>query len=121
VLAARPLSVASLDEAARAGDPVAARVVEETARWLALGVTALLNVLNPSLVILGGGMARLGETLLGPLRRFVHESAYVSSAADARIVASPLAERAIALGAATRVLENALGDLALFPTARGAG
>ncbi len=118
-LAARPLSVASIDEAARAGDPVAAQAVEETARWLALGVTGLQNVLNPSLVILGGGMARLGETLLGPLRRFVHERAYVSSAADARIVMSPLAETAIALGAATHVLQNALGDLALFPSVRG--
>jgi len=121
VLATRPLSVASIEEAARAGDPVAVRVVEETARWLALGVTGLLNLLNPSLVILGGGVARLGDTLLGPLRRFVQTNAYVSSAAEARIVASPLAERAIALGAATLVLHRALGDLTLFPSVRSGG
>jgi glucokinase-like ROK family protein len=112
----RDLSLAVVDEAARAGDAVAGEVVAETARWLALGLAGLVNLFNPGMVVVGGGLARLGETLLEPVRCTVRELTLVPAAAEAQIVASPLGDRAIALGAATHALETALADLRLFPT-----
>jgi predicted NBD/HSP70 family sugar kinase len=117
-LAGRPLTIAAVEEAMRAGDPLALQVVDEASRWLALGLSGLLNIIDPSLVILGGPLVRLGESWLDGLRRRIQEQAGVAGAPVPPIVVSPLAERAIALGAATHVLETALSDLTLFPTVR---
>ncbi len=80
----------------------------------------MLNVLNPAVVIIGGGLSRVGELLLAPLRSAVRSRALFWSAASAQIVTSPLGPRAVALGAATLALESALADLKRFPFARAA-
>ncbi|HEX9775052.1 MAG TPA: ROK family protein [Actinomycetota bacterium] len=59
----------AVTEAASAGDPFAAGVVAEAGGWLGLGVANLVNVLDPDVVIVGGGAAAgCGELLLGPAR-----------------------------------------------------
>jgi predicted NBD/HSP70 family sugar kinase len=78
----------------------------------------MLNVLNPAAVIIGGGLSRVGELLLAPLRSAVRSRALFWSAASAQIMTSPLGPRAVALGAATLALESALDDLKRFPFAR---
>ena len=112
------LSVAAIAEAAGAGDAVALQVVQETARWLALGLTGLVNLFDPGVIVIGGALARLGEALLEPVRRTVRELTLVAGAAEVRIIPSPLGDRAIALGAATHALQTALSDLRLFPALR---
>ena len=54
--------------AARAGEPVASAVWEETIEALACGLTSIVNLFEPELVVLGGGVTRSGEQLLGPVR-----------------------------------------------------
>jgi glucokinase len=49
-----------------AGDAVA--VVEEYARRVAVGLVGLVNILDPELVVVSGGLVELGDVLLGPLR-----------------------------------------------------
>ncbi len=119
-LAAGEITLARLEEAASAGDRLALQVVEEAVGYLSAGISGMLNLLNPSMVIVGGGLARLGDVLIVPLRRAVQERTRVSSAPPPQIVASALGERAVALGAATYALETALGDVGLFPEARRA-
>lgn len=119
-LAQRELSIAALEEAAGTGDPLALRIVEDAVGWLATGIAGMLNLFDPSMVIVGGGLARMGDLLVVPLRRAVRDRTRVSSAAPAQIVASALGERAVALGAATYALETALADVGLFPTAGAA-
>ena len=116
-LARGEITIATLEEAAAAGDRLAVRVVEDAVAYLATGIAGMLNLLNPSMVIVGGGLARLGDLLIVPLRRAVQERTRVSSAPPAQIVASALGERAVALGAATYALESALADVGLFPSA----
>ena len=79
-------------------------------------MAGVLNLMNPGAVIIGGGIARLGERLLVPLRETVLRRTFVSSVAASEIMSSALGPRSIAIGAATIVLEAALGDPRLFPT-----
>jgi glucokinase len=55
--------------AAVAGDAEALAILDEFAWWVAVGVANLVNVLDPAMVVLGGGLVSLGELLLGPVRR----------------------------------------------------
>ncbi|MET0801726.1 MAG: ROK family protein, partial [Actinomycetota bacterium] len=53
-----------VSEAARAGDLVARGILVETGRWLGVGIAGLVNVLDPDVVVVGGGAAGAGELLL---------------------------------------------------------
>jgi predicted NBD/HSP70 family sugar kinase len=119
LLRAGPLDGTAIEDAALAGDPVAVEVVAEAADYLGVAVAGLLNVMNPAVVSIGGSLARLGETLLEPLRDSVQSKTLVSSVAAARIVASQLGKQDVAIGAATLVLDAALHDLAYFPALAG--
>ena len=111
------LTIGAIEDAALAGDALALRVVDEAADHLGIAIANLLNLLNPAMVIIGGGLARLGETLLVPLRRAVDRRTLITSVRSATIVTSSLGARAVAIGAATLMLERAFTDPALFPTA----
>jgi len=114
-LARQEISILDLENAALAGDALALKVAQEAAAHLGRAVAGLLNLMNPSLVIIGGDLARLGDLLLDPLRETVMSRTLVSSVAAAEIRSSDLGERAIAMGAATMVLKAALEDSRLFP------
>ena len=64
----RAIGGPEVTRAAAEGDPAALRRIDDTARWLAAGIGAAVNVLNPSAVVLGGGVSEAGELLLAPLR-----------------------------------------------------
>ncbi len=55
-------------EAARDGDALAKETLAEAGRYLGLGIGNLINILNPAMVIIGGGTSRAGELLMEPLR-----------------------------------------------------
>lgn len=55
--------------AAAAGDEGALAVVEDFGWWLAVGVANLVNLLDPAVVVVGGGLVDAGEVLLAPTRR----------------------------------------------------
>jgi len=116
-LAANGLTIASIEDAALAGDPLALQLVRETAGHLGIALAGLLNLMNPSMVILGGGLSRLGELLLAPLRDTVRRRTLVSSVTAAEIRVTELGTQAVAIGAATMVLKAALADSRLFPAA----
>jgi predicted NBD/HSP70 family sugar kinase len=77
----------------------------------------MLNLMNPAMVILGGGLARLGDVLLEPLRETVRRRTLVSSVAVSEIRTSELGPQSIAVGAATLILQAALADSSLFHSA----
>ena len=53
---------------ALSGDPFACEVLAEAGRWLGLGLGSLVNLLDPAVIIVGGGAAAPGELILGPAR-----------------------------------------------------
>ena len=79
--------------AARRGDAVAAAALTETARYLAIGVSNILNVLNPQMVVIAGGLANAGEYLMRPLRAAVKETAIPAAFAACKIVRGKLGRR----------------------------
>jgi glucokinase-like ROK family protein len=117
LLTAGELTIGAIEDAALAGDPLALQVVDEAAGHLGIAIANLINLLNPEIVIIGGGLARLGETLLVPLRRAVDLRTLITSVRAATVVTSSLGARAVAIGAATLMLERAFIDPALFPIA----
>ena len=117
VLAGRDFGITALEDAALGGDALALQVVREAAEHLGVGVAGLLNLLNPAVVIMGGGLSRLGDLLLEPLRQTVRSRTLATSVAGSRIVTSQLGARAVAVGAATLLLQRALSDPRHFPAA----
>jgi glucokinase len=55
-------------QAAARGEPDARAIVDEYARWVAVGIVGLVNILDPELVIVSGGLVELDDVLLAPLR-----------------------------------------------------
>lgn len=112
-----PPTLETIETAALAGDPLARRIVEEAAENLGIAVAGMINLMNPSMVILGGGLERVGDLLLEPLRETVRRRTLVSSVAASEVLTSDLGPRVVAVGAATLILEAALEDSRLLTVA----
>jgi predicted NBD/HSP70 family sugar kinase len=108
------LTMAALEAAALAGDPIALRVTREAAEYLGIAVSGLLNLMNPSVVIVGGGITTLGDRFLEPLRETVRLRTRMSDGTSPPIVMSGLGPQSIAVGGATLVLQQALANPRLF-------
>lgn len=87
-------------EAIIAGDQYAKDVMRETARFLGAGLANLINVLNPEMVVISGGVTRAGEHLFEPLRAEVRRRAFRHAEQRCRIVSSSLGSTAGVVGAA---------------------
>jgi glucokinase len=94
---------ADVAQAARAGDDVAAGVWDETCEALACGITSIVNLFEPEIVVLGGGVVRTGEQLLGPVRERVAAQA-MGGGVD--VVAAALGDAVGVVGAATVAFER---------------
>jgi glucokinase len=94
------LSARDVFEAAKAGDAVATEVVEETAYYLAVGTTNLMHVLNPEVVVFGGGMTAAGDGFLERVRNRVRELAFTVPAERTHLCYASLGNDAGFIGAA---------------------
>ncbi len=92
--------------AARTGDPVALDVIHQAAFYLGLGMVNLVNIFNPEVIVVGGGVAGMGEMLLGPARKMVTERAFPTSAESVSVVASQLGNDVGIIGAAVFALQR---------------
>ena len=77
-------------EAATAGDALAREVVQDTARFLGAGIANLVNVFNPEVVVVCGGVTQAGDSLFVPLRREVSRRAFKPAVEVCRIVPGAL-------------------------------
>jgi glucokinase len=93
-------SAADVASAARAGDALASSVWDETVAALACGLTSIVNLFEPELVVVGGGVSRTAEQLLGPVREIVRAEMVKPSGRAAEIVQSALGDRVGVVGAA---------------------
>ena len=92
--------------AARRGDAFARDALERAARYTGMGVANLVSVLDPEVVILGGGlMTGASDLLLGPIRAEVRRWAQPIAAARCRLELSALGDSAGVLGAARLALD----------------
>ena len=88
-------------DAADAGDAAAQAVLEQYYVYVAAGVTNLVNILSPEMVLIGGGISRQGERLLRPIRRYVAANCFGGESRPRPIIqAAQLGNEAGIIGAA---------------------
>jgi glucokinase len=92
--------------AAQSGDWLARDIITKTGVYLGVGMVNLVNIFNPEMIVVGGGVANLGNLLLDPARQIVRERAFRISAQAVRIVPAQLGEMAGVFGAACFALEQ---------------
>ena len=89
----------SLELAARQGDKKAQKAIAEIAHYLAIGIAGLVNIFNPEMVIIGGGLSNMRELLLTPIKKDFKKYALTLPAKSVRIVRAKLKTKAGVLAA----------------------
>ncbi|MGQ0647892.1 MAG: ROK family protein [Gemmatimonadaceae bacterium] len=105
------LTAAIVFDAANREDALALEVVRETARFLGAGIANLLNVFNPDVVVIAGGVTQAGEPLFEPLRREVRRRAFRPAVDACRIVPGSLPGTAGVVGAVATFKQQMLGGV----------
>ena len=96
-------------EAYRENDPAAVGIVEEFLEYLGDGVASLVNIFQPEVLAIGGGIAGAGETILGPVREILDREDYArGSGKRTKLVKAKLGNDAGIIGAA--LLRHYRGD-----------
>lgn len=94
------ISAKTVIDAAKEGDPTAAKVFRRYVRALASGIITIINVLDPEVVVLGGGVSMAGAFLLDAVREAVKPMIFFKSMPHARIELAKLGSDAGIIGAA---------------------
>ncbi len=106
----RKVSGRHVTEAARRGDRIAAHIIEEVGRRLGQGIGGLVNVLDPDVVVIGGGVVEAGEPFLEAARRAYLDAVQApAQRPDVPILAAALGNEAGAVGAADLALQRLSG------------
>ena len=103
--------------AARQGDMAAREAIEDAARWLGVGIASLVNLLNPELVVIGGGFGEAFDLLVGPIREVLARDGVAPARDVVQIVPALLGASAGLIGAALVGFEAL--DAAGIPAASG--
>ena len=103
------ITAATVYEAVVLGDLYANEVMRETAKFLGAGVANIINVLNPAMVVIAGGVTRAGDHLFVPLRAEVRRRAFRSAEEACQIVPAQLPGKAGVIGAAAVFKKEVLG------------
>jgi len=97
------LAATDVADAMAAGDPVALRLVREGGRHLGLVLAGLVSFFNPSLIVIGGGVAGIGHVLLAEIRSAVYRRSLPLATNNLPLVMSELGEDAGVIGAARMI------------------
>jgi glucokinase len=98
--------------AARRGDLVAQQIMTVAGTHLGIAIAGLVNMFNPGIIVVGGGVAQMGDLLLDPIRQIVRDRSLQSAATAVRISAAVLGRRSSSMGAVVQALNLALDRLA---------
>lgn len=100
------LTAQTVYDAAAEGDELALEVVRDTASYLGAGIANFLNIFNPQVVVVCGGVTAAGERLFGPMQREVARRAFKPAVEACRIVPGMLSGTAGVIGAAKAYLDQ---------------
>jgi glucokinase len=103
----KKITAQTVYEAAHDGDELALEVVNDTAKFLGVGIANLLNVFNPEVVVVCGGVTLAGDHLFVPLRREIARRAFKPAVSACRIVPGELVGTAGVYGAAKTFVDQA--------------
>jgi len=100
------ITMETVIQAASAGDQLAKELIEHSALQLGIRIASIVNLLNPEVVIIGGGIEKAGSLLLEPIWRAVKRYSYEEPASLVDVLPAKLGENAVALGAACWVIRE---------------
>lgn len=95
------ITAKAVTEHALAGDPVSLEIMRDAGRWIGIGAASLINIFNPSVLLLGGGLLKAGDLLLEPMLQEVRKRSITFFARQVRMVQFELGNEAGWLGAAS--------------------
>ena len=100
----REITARDVAEAAQAGDMVSQQLLSDAGRHIGSALASLINLLNPGLVLVGGGVTGSGDFLLSPIRQAVNERTMRASLRATRIELADLGRRSTAMGAVSMAI-----------------
>jgi glucokinase-like ROK family protein len=100
------ITAAVVAQAANQGDKLAREIMEKTGEYLGTGVANIINLFNPQMVIIGGGVSQAGDLVFDPLKRTMKKRAFSVPAKAVKIVTPSLGRDCTVIGAATLVLKD---------------
>jgi predicted NBD/HSP70 family sugar kinase len=95
-------------EAARRGDLAAQEIIKRSGTFIGIAIAGLINLINPSIIVIGGGVAQVGDLLTGPIRQAAHERSLRASEHRVRITTAMLGRRSSLIGALVRAIHVAI-------------
>ncbi len=107
----KEIELADIFDLAKRGESPAVDVVRKAGWRLGVRVAYLVNLLNPQMVIIGGGIEEAGLPLIEEVKEAVAEWCFEESAHAVKIVPSRLAQDAVALGAASLITRHAFAEI----------
>ena len=93
-------------KAAKENDKLAIDAIEKAGNSLGIRIAFLVNLLNPDVVVIGGGIEQAGSILLDSVRRAVKKWAFEEMAEVVKIIPARLGDNSVSLGAATLVIRS---------------
>ncbi len=92
------VTAAMIGQAAREGDTMLLSAIERIGTWIGLAAANIVSALHPRMIVLGGGVAQLGDLLIEPVRRTLHARVGMFPTDDVEVRASHLGDKAGLLG-----------------------
>jgi predicted NBD/HSP70 family sugar kinase len=105
------LDLKSVFIASRTKNNIATTALNSAAKRLGIKIAYLVNLLNPQVVVIGGGLEEAGDDFLNKVNQTVRDWAFRETTDDLKIVYSQLRENAVSLGAASLVIEKVFAQL----------
>lgn len=87
-------------DAAKAGDLTAQKVVDRYIEYVACGITNMINIFQPEVIVIGGGISKEGDYLLKPLKKYIDKNTYCTDVPQTEIKIATLMNDAGIIGAA---------------------
>lgn len=102
------ITAVEVAEAARRGDLHAQEILHRAGSYIGIAIAGLINLFNPSVVIIGGGVSQVGDILTAPIRQAVRERAMRASEQSVRITTGMLGRRSVLIGATVQAVNVAI-------------
>lgn len=96
----------AIAQAAQAGDNLSQLVLAEVGTYLGIALASYVNILNPEIIVIGGGIANAGDLLLEPARKEMMKRAYTFPAQTVKVVQAKLLNDAGIIGAASIAIDK---------------
>lgn len=107
---AEKINFSTIVKAAKEKDPLVMEWVERIAGILGRKIAFLINLLNPEIIVIGGGIEEIGTHFLESVKKMIKATALEEATRKLKVIPARLGEEAVALGAASLVVQNIFID-----------